>query len=70
MVVQPGQDWHSDNGAGPLDCPTGGRVFAKRQVRSDLIVQLDNITPTGPRNGKFFIPGIRGLAGRCSYMKR
>jgi hypothetical protein len=38
MVVQPGQDWDSDNGAGPLDCPTCGRVFAKRQVRADLIV--------------------------------
>ena len=38
MVVQPGQDWDSDNGAGPLDCPTCGRVFAKRQVRPDLIV--------------------------------
>ena len=38
MVVQPGQDWDSDNGAGPLDCPTCGRVFAKRQVRAHLIV--------------------------------
>jgi hypothetical protein len=35
-VVQPGQDWDSDNGAGPLDCPTGGGVFAKRQVRAHL----------------------------------
>ena len=70
MVVQPGQDWDRDNGTGPLDCPTGGRVFAKRQVRADLIVQLCNITPTGPRNGKFFIPGIRGLGWRFSFMKR
>jgi hypothetical protein len=30
VVVQPGQDWDSDNSAGPLDCPTVGRVFAKR----------------------------------------
>src|SRR6266540_5493516 len=39
-------------------------------MRARLIVQLDNITPTGPRNGKFFIPGIRGLAVWCSFMKR
>src|SRR5258708_737409 len=38
MVAQPGQDRDSDNGAGPLDCPTCGRVFAKRQVRAHLIV--------------------------------
>jgi hypothetical protein len=38
MVVQPAQNWDSDNGAGPLDCPTCGRVFAKRPVRADLIV--------------------------------
>ena len=70
LVVQPGQDWDSDNDTGPLDRPTPGRILAQRQVRARVIVQLDNITPTGPRNGKFFIPGIRGLAGRCSYMKR
>jgi hypothetical protein len=46
------------------------RSIARVQGAAFLIVQLDNITPTGPRNGKFFIPGIRGLAGRCSYMKR
>jgi hypothetical protein len=38
MVVQPRQDWDGDNGAGPLDCPTCGRVFAQRQVRAHLIV--------------------------------
>jgi len=70
MVVQSRQDRDGNNGTGPLDRPTQGRILAQRQVRARLIVQLDNITPTGPRNGKFFIPGIRGLAGRCSYMKR
>jgi hypothetical protein len=30
---------------------------------SHLTIQLDNITPTGPSNGKFFILAIRGLAG-------
>jgi len=70
LVVQTGQDWEGDNDTGPLDRPAQGRILAQRQVRARLIVQLDNITPTGPRNGKFFIPGIRGLAGRCSYMKR
>ena len=38
MVVQPRQDWDGDNGTGPLDCPTCGRVFAQRQVRAHLIV--------------------------------
>src|SRR5262245_39563849 len=38
MVVQAGQDWDGDNGAGPLDCPTQRRVFAQGQVRTDLIV--------------------------------
>ena len=38
MVVQSGQDWDRDNGTGPLDCPTGGRVFAQRQMCADLIV--------------------------------
>jgi len=28
MVMQPGQDWDCDNGTGPLDRPTQGRVFA------------------------------------------
>jgi hypothetical protein len=35
MVVQPRQDWDRDDGTGQLDCPTGGRVFAKRQLRAD-----------------------------------
>ena len=69
-MVQPGQDGDGDNGTGPLDRPTQGRILAQRQVRARLIVQLDNITPTGPRSGKFFIPGIRGLAVWCSFMKR
>src|SRR6516225_2232426 len=38
MVVQAGQDWDGDNGAGPLDCPTQRRVFTQGQVRTDLIV--------------------------------
>ena len=69
MVVQAGQDWDGDNGAGPLDCPTQRRVFTQGQVRTDLIVQLDNITPTGPRNEKFSTPGIDGLVGAFSCMR-
>jgi hypothetical protein len=38
MVVQAGQDWDGDNGAGPLDCPTQRLVFTQGQVRADLIV--------------------------------
>jgi hypothetical protein len=62
-VVQPGQDWDSDNDTGALDRPTQGRILVPRQVRADLIVQLDNIKPTGPRNEKFSTPGIHGLVG-------
>jgi hypothetical protein len=35
----------------------------------DGVVQLDNITPTGPTNGKYFIPGIPGSAFGCSCTK-
>src|SRR5947208_304756 len=31
-------------------------------MRTQIVVQLDNITPTGPKNGKFFILGIHSLA--------
>jgi hypothetical protein len=70
MVVEPGQNRDGDNDTGPLHRLTQGRVLAQRQVRANLIVQLGNITPTGPRNGKFFMPGIHGLAVWCSFMKR
>ena len=43
MLVQPEQDWDRDNGTGPLDCPTDGRVFAKCQVRAHLIVNLPQV---------------------------
>src|ERR1039457_2318363 len=39
-------------------------------MRSDRVVQLDNITPTGPKNGKYFIPGIHGSAFGCSCTDR
>jgi hypothetical protein len=45
-------------------------VLAERKMRSGVMMQLYNITPTGPRNAKFFIPGIRGLARWFSFMKR
>jgi hypothetical protein len=38
LVVQPGQDWDSDNDTGPLDRPTQGRILAQRQVRARVIV--------------------------------
>jgi hypothetical protein len=38
LVVQPGQDWDSDNDTGPLDRPTQRRILAQRQVRARLIV--------------------------------
>jgi hypothetical protein len=38
LVVQPGQDWDSDNDIRPLDRPTQGRILAQRQVRARVIV--------------------------------
>jgi hypothetical protein len=32
LVVQPGQDWDSDNDTGPLDRPTQGRILAQRHA--------------------------------------
>ena len=69
MVVQPGQDWNGDYDTGALHRPTQGRTLVQCQVRADLIVQLDNITPTGPRNEKFSTPGIDGLVGAFSCMR-
>jgi len=69
MVVQPGQDWNGDYDTGALHRPTQGRTLVQCQVRADLIVQLDNITPTGPRNEKFSTPGIHGLVGAFSCMR-
>ena len=59
----------SNNRSLSLDRSTERRILVQRQMRSRLIVQLDNITPTGPRSGKFFIPGIRGLAEWYSCME-
>src|SRR2546430_10005699 len=39
--------------SGPLDWARVGRVLPERNVSSHVIIQLDNITPTGPRNEKF-----------------
>jgi hypothetical protein len=36
--MQSGQDWDGDNGTGPLDRPTQGRILAQSQVRARLIV--------------------------------
>ena len=68
--MQSTQDWAADYATNGLDGARDRRILVQGQVRPRLIVQLDNITPTGPRNGKFFILGIRGLAGWCSFMKR
>ena len=67
--MQSTQDWAADYATNGLDGARNRRVLVQGQVRARLIVQLDNITPTGPRNGKFFIPGIRGLAKWCSFME-
>src|SRR6516162_9775158 len=58
------------NGLTAPEVDVSRRQVVQALVVSTVVVQLDNITPTGPRNGKFFIPGIRGLAVWCSFMKR
>ncbi len=55
-----------DNVSEPFDRTHAGRVLPKRNVSPYLIVQLYNITPTGPKNGKFFIPGIASSLGSTS----
>jgi hypothetical protein len=45
------------------------RILVQGPVRSRHIVQLDNITPTGPKSGKFCIAGIRGLVGGSSFTR-
>jgi hypothetical protein len=68
LVVQATDERTRCNASGPLN-RSGYRCILVQGTRPRLIVQLDNITPTGPRNGKFFIPGIRGLAKWCSFME-
>ena len=52
-MVQPAKDRMRNNVSGPLDWARVGRVLPERNVSSHVIIQLDNITPTGPRNEKF-----------------
>ena len=70
LVVQPTDKRMRRNVSGALNRSGYRGIFVQGTMGPRLIVQLDNITPTGPRNGKFFILGIRGLAGWCSFMKR
>jgi hypothetical protein len=51
---------------GKLHATRPWAVLVEREMRSGVMMQLDNITPTGPRNGKFFIRGIRGLGSAFS----
>ena len=59
-MVQPRQDWDSDNGAGPLHCPTCGRVFAKRQVRAGRRVGLERL------EGEVLFGACQGSVARFS----
>ena len=69
LVMQSAQDRTAEYATHGLDSARDRRILVQGQVRARLIVQLDNITPTGPRNGKFCIPGNRGLARWCSFME-
>jgi hypothetical protein len=37
-MMQSGQDWDGDDVTGSLNRPSQRRIFAQRQVRTDLIV--------------------------------
>src|SRR5262249_17555779 len=63
-MVQLGQDWDRDNGTGALDCPTGGRVVAKRQVRAHLIVVGLKIS-TRSKHSRRTVPIKRSAYGFC-----
>jgi hypothetical protein len=69
MVMKAAEDGHRYDAAHVLDGAIDRSVLVERPMSPQLIIQLGNITPTGPRNGKFFIPGIHGLAAWCSFMK-
>ena len=53
----------------PLHRAREWRIFIQRSVCSQIVVQLNNITPTGPKSGKFCIAGIRGLVGGSSFTR-
>ena len=68
-MVQSAEDRLRNDLPEPLNRARAGCVLAKRKVGPHLIIELDNITPTGPRNEKFFISGIHGLVGAFSCMR-
>jgi len=68
-VVQSTDERMRGNTSDPLNRSGYRGILVQGTMCARLVVQLDNITPTGPRNGKFFIPGIRGLAKWCSFME-
>jgi putative transposase len=45
------------------------RSVAERLVRPAGVVQLDDMTPKGPRSGSFSIPGTHGVVGKSFSMR-
>ena len=58
---------HDSSGVGQIAGACLGRVLAEREVRSRVLVQVDNATPIVLSLDKSVIRGIRGAVGlsRC-----
>jgi hypothetical protein len=68
-VVEPTNHGLGNDAAKPLDSTPNRRIFAQRQVRSALVVQHDDRTPTGSRSTSFFTRGILGLDAWFTSMR-
>jgi hypothetical protein len=69
MVMKSAEDGHRYDAACVLDGAMDRSILLERLMRSQLVIQLNNITPTGPKSGKFCIAGIRGLVGGSSFTR-
>ena len=58
-----------ENGLAAPEVDVSRRQVVQALVVSTVVVQLNNITPTGPKSGKFCIAGIRGLVGGSSFTR-
>jgi hypothetical protein len=68
-MVGPAKDRMCNNSAGALNRARVRCILPQRNMGTRVIIQLNNITPTGPKSGKFCIAGIRGLVGGSSFTR-
>ena len=67
VMMKSAKDCMRHDASGPLDRTRDWRILVQRSMCSHFVVQLNSITPTGLKSGKFCIAGIRGLAGGSSF---